>query len=117
MQSNWTVWLRTLTFTSAVLAILVSALAMSPEFDRSILETQLAVALVADTGLAGDSPAQSAPNTKCHIGHSCIFVNIPGSDLALARLDGEPKLLRVARFKTSGAGYLLFHPPRFLSQV
>jgi len=116
MTKNWAVWLRAVTVTAAVMAILVSALAISPEVDHHAPPTQSTVASGADTGVIGDGPTQPAPTTNCHSGNSCILAIMPGYELVLARFDGAPELLRVTGYRPSGAANLPFHPPRILSQ-
>lgn len=117
MQRNRIVWLRAVTVSAAVMAILLSALAMSPEFDHRVLPTQSAIASVADVGVADDGLARPAADAKWHIGHACLLAIMPGNELALTRFDSTPELPRVTGYKLSGARYPPFHPPRFLSQA
>jgi hypothetical protein len=116
MTKNWAVWLRAMTVTAAVMAILVSALAISPEVDHHALPTQSTVASAAEPGVIDDGSTQAAPATNCHSENSCIFAIIPRYPMGLTRFDAAPELLRVTGYRPSGAAYLLFHPPRVLSQ-
>jgi len=117
MQKNWVIWMRVVTITAAVMAILVSALGMSQEIDHHVLPTQSAIVSSLDAGVADDGLAQAAADTNCHVGHSCSVAIMPGNELALTRFDSAPELPREPGHQPSGAGNLPFHPPRFLSQV
>ena len=109
--------MRTVTITVAVLAVVASAISMSPETDRRVLPAQPAVASVADVSMVDSGAAQPAPVARCHIGHDCMLVILPYDDLAVTRLASTPELARLTDFQHSGTGYLPFHPPRILSQV
>ena len=108
--------MRAVTFTAAVMAILVSALAMSPEIDHHVLPTQLAIASVADAGVVDSNLAQSEPAITCHIGHSCAGAIMLPNETAFVHFDGAREFPRAVGYQPSGAAYLLFHPPRDLSQ-
>jgi len=117
LQKNWVIWMRLVTVTAAVMAILVSALAISPDVDHDVLPTQSTIVSLLDAGVADDGFAQPVADTNCHVGHSCSVAIMPGSELALTRFDSAPELPREPGHQPSGAGYVPFHPPRFLSQV
>ena len=116
ISTNWVVWLRAVTVTVAVAAILVSALAISPEINLHVLPAQTA-AVVADAGVVEDGPADPAQGTTCHVGHSCMPGVVPDSELALIRFESAPGIPRATGYQTSVAGYLPFHPPRAAFQV
>lgn len=117
METKWVVWIRAVTASVAVLAILVSALSMSPEINHRILPEHPAVASVADVGPADDGAAKHAGDTKCHIGHSCILAIMPSNESTLTHFERAPDFRRAISYLSSAAEYLLFHPPRILSQV
>ena len=117
MQSNQAVWMRAVTVAAAVMAILVSALAMSPEIDHRVLPTQSAVVSAMNTDVVDDGFAQPAADTNCHIGHSCAVAIMPRNETAFVGFDRAGALPCVADYKPAGATYPLFHPPRVLSQV
>jgi hypothetical protein len=109
--------MRAVTIAAAVMAILFSALTTLPEIDHQILSSRPVVASVADSGAFDDGSVQPEPDAKCHVGHSCLLVIIPGNEIAIAHFDGVPEFPRVTGYAPSGAGELPFHPPRLLSQV
>lgn len=109
--------MRAVTVIVAVLAIFVSALAMSPDINHRVLFAHPAVASMADTDAADDGTTQHAPESKCHVGLGCILVVMPGIEMALASFGCAPELPHVASLHPSGAGYPPFHPPRILSQI
>ena len=117
MQRKLVVWMRAVTVTGAVLAILVSAFAMTPEIDHRLLLAQTAVSSGADAGVIDDRAVQPAPDTKCHVGHGCILVIMPGNELAFTNMDGAPEFCRATGYSPYAAGDMLFHPPRNLSQA
>ncbi len=108
--------MRVVTVTAAVIAILVSALAVSPEIDHHVLPSQLAVASVADAGVVDSNLAQSEPAINCHIGHSCTAAIMLPNETAFAHFYGAREFPRIEGYQSSGAVYPLFHPPRDLSQ-
>lgn len=116
MAKNQAVWMRVVTVTSAVIAILVSALAMSPEIDRRVLPSQLAVASVAGAAVVDSNLAQSEPAINCHIGHSCSVTIMLPNVSAFAHFYGAREFPRIEGYQSSGAVFPLFHPPRDLSQ-
>ena len=117
MKQNLGIRMRAATIAAAVMAILFSALTTLPEIDHQLLPTQSVVASVAESGAVDVGPAQPAPVSKCHVGHSCLLVIIPSNEIAIAHFDGVPEFARVTGYAPSGASYLPFHPPRLLSQV
>lgn len=117
MQKNWVAWMRVATVTAAIMAILVSAFAMSPEIDRRFLNAEPAVASAANVSAIDGGAAQSTQDRNCHIGHSCTLVILPTNDLALLRLDTAPELSRGKGHLPSVVGDMPFHPPRVLSLV
>ena len=117
MQRNWVIWMRTVTVTAAILAILFSALAHSSELDHRVLPTQGDVTSGTDLSLADDGHADSSSGTGCHAEHSCMPVIIPSNDLALMRVHSALQLFHLAGNLPSQAGYPPFQPPRTLSQV
>ncbi|WP_300513382.1 hypothetical protein [Aliiroseovarius sp.] len=114
MLGNLAVWLRAVIFTVVALAIVTPAFAMSAEDGRCALPSQSEIVSAALPGVTDDLPAQLVSDTKCQIGHSCIYVIMPRSDVAQVHLDNATGLPGSARLKPSEAGYLLFQPPRFL---
>ena len=117
MQRNWVIWMRTVTVTAAILAILFSALAHSSELDHRVLPTQGDVTSDTVLGLGDDGHAVSTAETGCHAGHSCMFVILPSNNLALTRFHFALQLFHLASYLPSQAGNLPFQPPRTLSQV
>ena len=117
MQRNWVIWMRAVTVTAAIMAILVSALPMSPEIDDHFLPAHPAATSGADVGAINDGVARPASHTICHIGHGCMLVILPANDLALMRFDSAPGLSRVTGYLPSVAGDIPFHTPRILLQV
>ncbi len=117
VQKNWELWMRAVTVTAAVVAILVSALAMSPEIDHHVPLTQPAITFVADTGTVDTPSVQLVPDTNCHGGLSCVLAIMPSDGLALTLFKSVQEFPRLMRDNPSRAGYLPFQPPRNLSQV
>jgi len=115
MQKSWSGWMRVMTVTAAVLAIFVSAFALSPESDLRVLPAHSAAIFAA--GANSHGAAQPASDTDCHIGYSCTLVIFPGTDLSLTRFRNAPVALAVVNHPPSVAADLPFHPPRILSQV
>ncbi len=109
--------MRAVTVTAAVLTILVSALAMSPEIDHHVPLAQPAITFVADTHSVDTPAVQLVPDTNCHGGLSCVLAILPSDGLALTLYENAQKFPRLTRYDPSRAGYLPFQPPRFLSQV
>jgi len=111
--------MRAVTVAAAVMAILVSALAMSPGIDHRLLPAQAGVASPVNSGVVVvNGPAQSTPDASCHFGHSCTFLILPSNNLAsMTRFDGAPEPLYTKQYQPSRAGDMPFHPPRLLSQV
>lgn len=109
--------MRAVTMTVAVLAIFVSAFAVSPGIDHHFLSAQIDISFGADTGATDDGVTQSAPDTKCHIGHSCMHAVLPTNDLVLTRFDRAPEFSSIADYPPSVARDMPFHPPRTLSRV
>lgn len=117
VQKKWNAWVRMVTITSASLAILFSAFAVSPEIDHRFLPSQYSVASAVDVNAANGGTTKSAQDTNCHTGHSCTLVILPADDIALLDIDAVPELARVATGHRSVAKDVPFHPPRILSQV
>ena len=109
--------MRAVTIAVAILAILVSALAMSPDINQRVLFSHPAVASMSDTDVADHGSTLPAPDTKCHVGHSCTLVIMPSSEILLASFDSAPDFSPVTGYHSSISGYLPFHPPRILSQI
>jgi hypothetical protein len=117
VQRNWVIWMRTVTVTAAILAIVFSALSLSSELDHRFLPTQDSITLDTELSIANDGHAASEAETSCHAGYSCLFVILPSNDLALTRLHSALPLFHLASYLPSQAGNLPFQPPRTLSQV
>lgn len=117
LQRKLVVWMRAVTVTGAVLAILVSAFAMTPEIDHRLQLAQTAVSSGTDSDANDNHDVQPAPDTKCHVGHGCITVIMPGNQLAFTNTDGAPEFFRATDYPPFLAGDMPFHPPRILSQV
>jgi hypothetical protein len=113
----WTVRLHVVTVTAATLAFLLSALAVDSDIDYRILSAQSANELVIHAKVIGDALEQMTPDANCHVGHSCFSVIVPVSNVALERFGSSPESPTNAHFKPYEVRYLLFHPPRRLSQV
>lgn len=113
----WTVRLHVVTVTAAILAFLFSALAVDSEIDHRILSAQSTNELVIYAGVVGDALEQTAPDANCHVGHSCFSVIVPISNVATERFGSSPESPTDPSFKPYEVRYLLFHPPRRLSQV
>ena len=117
LRWNWIVWISAVTACAAVLAILASAVALSPETDRRDLPEQMSVASVADPGVAADGPTALAPDTGCKVDHGCAQATMASIELALTGHDSGQDLSGVAGLLSSQAALRPFHPPRFVSQV
>jgi hypothetical protein len=117
MQRNWSVWVRMVTVTTASLAILFSAFAVSPEIDHRLLPPHYSVTSAVDVNAANGGSTKSTQDTNCHVGHSCALVILPADDIALLELDTMPERARVTAAPRSVAKDAPFHPPRTLSQV
>ena len=117
VQKNWELWMRAVTVTAAAVAILVSALAMSPEIDHHVPLTQPAITFVAGTGTVDTPSVQLVPDTNCHGGLSCVLAIMPSDSLALTRFESAQEFSRLTHYDPSHTGYLPFQPPRILSQV
>ena len=117
VQKNWGVWMRAVTVTAAVMVIVISALAISPEIDHHDPSTQPDIALVVGTDAVNIVFVQSVPDTACHGGLSCVLAIMPSNGLAVTRRESAQEFPRLMRVKPSRAGYLPFQPPRNLSQV
>ncbi len=117
MQKNWGVWMRAVTVTAAIVTILVTALAMSPEIDHHDPSTQPDIALVVGTDAVNIVFVQPVPDTACHGGLSCVLAIMPSDGLAVTRRETAQEFPRLMRDNPSRAGYLPFQPPRNLSQV
>ncbi len=113
----WPVRLHMVTVAAVILAILISALAMDSKIDHRILSTQSANEMVIEAGGNIDASKQTSPNTNCHPGYNCSSVIVPTSSLELERFVSLPEGPTDARVKPNEVKYLLFHPPRRLSQV
>lgn len=99
-------------------AFLYSALVAAPEIGHHIPSAQSANELVIDVaGVGDDAENKAVPGVNCHIGHSCLALIIPSSSLVLVIGIGSPERQYDPHFTPSGVRYLLFQPPRFLSQV
>ncbi|WP_138934993.1 hypothetical protein [Roseovarius arcticus] len=109
--------MRAVTVTAAVMVIVLSALAISPEIDHHDPSTQPDIALVVGTDAVNAVFVQSVPDTACHGGLSCVLAIMPSDGLALTRRESAQDFPRLMRVKPSRAGYLPFQPPRNLSQV
>jgi len=117
VQKNWGVWMRAVTVTAAVVAIIVSALAMSPEIDHHVSLTQPSITFFADTGTVDTTSTQPVPDTNCHGGLGCVLAIMPSDGLALTRCKSAQEFPRLTHYDPSRTGYLPFQPPRILSQV
>ncbi len=115
--TKWTVGLHVVTVTAVILAFLFSALTKVSEIDHRILSAQSANELVFDGGVVGDALEQTTSDVNCHVGYSCFSVIVPISNLALERFVSSPENPTESYFKPYEVKYLLFHPPRRLSQV
>jgi hypothetical protein len=115
--TSWTVRLHVVTVIAAILAFLFSALTVGTEIDHRILAAQSANELVIDAGIVGDALEQTAPDANCNVGHSCFSVIVPISNVASERFVISPENPTDPHFKPYEVRYLLFHPPRRLSQV
>jgi hypothetical protein len=99
------------------MAILVSALVVSPEIEHHVLSKQPVVALAADAGVVDVSLVQRATDTKCHDGFNCTVAIIPNTEFALTGFGSASKFFRIAGYKPSWDGYLPYYPPRIPSLV
>lgn len=109
--------MRVMTLAVAIFAFVISDLPMSPDIGSHAPISQSIAASAGDAGVADDAAAQPAPNTKCHVGHGCLLAIVPSIDLSFTHpVDAAERPIAALR-KTSGAGYLHFHPPRILSRV
>ena len=120
VQKNWGVWMRAVTVTAAVMVIVISALAISPEIDHHDPSTQPDIALVVDTdavNIVSVQSVQSVPDTACHGGLSCVLAVMPSDSSAMTRFKSVQEFPRLMRVNPSRAGHLPFQPPRNLSQV
>ena len=117
MHRNWGTLMRRVTVTAAILAIVFSALGLSPELDHSAPLTQHAVALETDLGLANGGHAASSAEADCHIGYSCTLVVLPSHDLALPRFHRASEFFLLAGYLPSVVAHIPYHPPRTLSLV
>jgi hypothetical protein len=117
MTKNWVIWMRVVTLSAAALAILVSALAMSPEIARHVLAKQPVVASAAEVSVVNVSVLNPLTDTKCHGGFGCTVAIIPNTEFALTRFGSAPNFSRLAGYKPSRVGYLPYYPPRFPSQA
>lgn len=117
VQKKRSIWLRAVAVTAAILAIIVSAIVVSPGFNYSDLPTQPNVVSTVDAIAADDGLINVEPDADCHKGYGCTVAIVPGRQIALARFDRASEFFRVPDYQPSGLGYLLFHPPRTLSLV
>ena len=117
MQKKLVVRMRAVTISAAIMAIFVSAFAMSPEINHRALSAQPAIASVTDTGVIDDGPGHVASESNCHLGHSCILVIMPGDEMALTRFEGAAELPQTTLYKSSRVEVMPFPPPRILSLV
>jgi len=115
--TNWTAPLHAGAVTAAILAILFSALAVGSEIDHRSLSTPSANELVIDAWVVGDVVEKMAPDMNCHLAHCCFSLNVPISTVALEHFGSSPECPTDPNFEPYEIGYLLFHPPRRLSQV
>ena len=113
----WTARLHVVTVTAAILAFLFSALAIDSTIDHRILAAQSANELVMDAMVDGNALEQTAPDANCHVGHSCVNVIVPISNVASECFGSSPESPTDPHFKLHEVRYLLFHPPRRLSRV
>jgi hypothetical protein len=115
--AKWTVRLHAVTVIAVVSALLYSALAVAPEFDHHNPSAQSANELVTHVAGVGNDAEKTVPGVNCHLGHSCLAVIIPNSSLIPVGGVGSSEFQSNPLFTPSGVRYLLFQPPRLLSQV
>lgn len=121
LKINLAIWMPAVTIATVVMAIFVSMLAMSPALDHHVLSTEPAtvsvVGATVDAGVANDGIAQPAVGSNCQFGHFCAAAIMPGIGTNVVGLMGALSHSGPADFQPSKAAYLLFHPPRDVSQV
>ncbi|MEQ9038871.1 MAG: hypothetical protein RIE24_10995 [Silicimonas sp.] len=117
MQNIWSLWLRVMTVAAAILALVLSVSLISPEVDHRTISLQSTAALAGVRDAIGDAATHPASDEKCHVGHCYQLVIIPSNGMAMTGLIDAQERPIEPHFKPFRVLYLLFHPPRILSQV
>ncbi|WP_047033045.1 hypothetical protein [Hoeflea sp. IMCC20628] len=115
--AKWTVRLYAVTVIAVTAAFLFSVLAVAPEIDHRIPSVQTAAELVIHSAVIGDAAEKIVPDVNCHYGPGCVAMILPSGSLVPAYVVGSPERPTHPHIKSSLVKYLLFYPPRLLSQV
>lgn len=115
--TNWKVRLHVVIVTAAIMALLLSALTVDSEIDHRNLSAQSVNESVTGAGIVGADSRQTVSETDCHFGHSCLGVIAPSSGPVLLGVVEASVRPTEPHFNPSGAAFLLYQPPRTLSQV
>ena len=109
--------MHTVTVIAVTAAFLFSFLAVDPQVDHHIPSVQTAAELVSHSAGIGDAAEKIVPDVNCHYGPGCVAVIVPSGSLVPVYVVGSPERPTYPHVKASWVRYLLFHPPRLLSQV
>ncbi|MEP3300466.1 MAG: hypothetical protein ABJN75_05415 [Hoeflea sp.] len=115
--SKWTVRLHAATVIAVVSALIYSALAVAPEFDHHNPSTQSTNELVTHVAGVSDDAEKAVPGVNCHLGLHCLAGILPKSSLVPVGWVGSSERQFDPHFTLREVRYLIFQPPRLLSQV
>ena len=115
--AKWTGRLHAVTAIAVTAAFLFSVLAVAPEIDDHMLSVKTVSESVTYPARIGDAAEKIVPDVNCHHGPNCLAVIVPSGSLVPVNAVGSPERPTRLQVSSSGVRYLLFHPPRILSQV